>query len=68
MNTLNALRGVLRRVTGSSLLKLPWPNSRPPAALQGSSAEAARRTVPLPSILAPGAPTPGKDGACRSDA
>jgi hypothetical protein len=61
MNTLNALRGALRRVAGSSLLKLPWPGSRPPAALQ-SSAETARRTVPLPSILTPGAPTLSRAG------
>jgi hypothetical protein len=57
MNTLNALRGALRRVAGSSLLNLNWPAHRSPAALDASGAESARRTVPLPSILAPGAPT-----------
>lgn len=54
MNTLAALRGALRRAAGSSLLNLHWLARRPHAALE-SSAESARRTVPLPSILAPGA-------------
>jgi hypothetical protein len=62
MNTLNTLRGALRRVAGSSFLKLPWPLRRPLAALAATSAEPARRTVPLPSILAPGAPTLGRAG------
>jgi hypothetical protein len=62
MNTLNSLRGALRRVAGSSFLKLPWPSRRPAAALHSSSAESARRTVPLPSILAPGAPTLARAG------
>ena len=57
MKTLAAVRGALRRVAGPSFLKLHWPFHRPPAALQATSAESARRTVPLPSILAPGAPT-----------
>lgn len=62
MNTLAALRGAMRRVAGSSFLKLPWPLRRPPAALLSSSAESARRTVPLPSILTPGAPTLARAG------
>ena len=62
MNTLSSLRGALRRVAGSSFPKLPWPLRRPPAALLSSSAESARRTVPLPSILAPGAPTLARAG------
>ncbi len=62
MNTLNSLRGALRRVAGSSFLRLPWPLRRPPATLLSSSAESARRTVPLPSILAPGAPTLARAG------
>ena len=57
MNTLNTLRGALRRVAGSSSFKLPWPPRRPPAALAATGAEPARRTVPLPSIFTPGAPT-----------
>ena len=59
MNMPNALRGALRRFAGTSLAKLHWPLRRPPAALLATSAEPARRTVPLPSILAPGAPTIG---------
>ena len=62
MNTLNALRGALRRVAGSSFLKLPWLTRQSPAALHAASAETARRTVPLPSILAPGAPTLARAG------
>ena len=57
MNTLNALRGALRRVAGSSFFKLRQPAHRAPAALQASGLESTRRTVPLPSILTPGAPT-----------
>ena len=62
MNMLSSLRGALRRVAGSSFPKLPWPLRRPPAALLSTSAESARRTVPLPSILAPGAPTLARAG------
>jgi Phage portal protein len=57
MNTLNTLRGALRRVAGSSSLKLPWSPRQPPAVLHSTSAEPARRTVPLPSIFTPGAST-----------
>jgi len=57
MNTLSTLRGALRRIAGTSFPTLHWPLHRPPAALLTASAEPARRTVPLPSILAPGAPT-----------
>jgi len=57
MNKLSTLRGAVRRIAGTSFSKLPWPLRRPPAALLTASAEPARRTVPLPSILAPGAPT-----------
>src|ERR1700749_937861 len=62
MNMMNALRGAVRRVAGPSLPKLPWPPRRPPAALHASSAESARRTVPLPTILTPGAPTLARAG------
>ena len=62
MNTLNALRGALRRVAGSSLVKSLRPARRPAAELEASSAESARRTVALPSILAPGAPTLARAG------
>ena len=57
MKIRDTLRGALRRVAGPSFLKLQWPLRRPPTALVASSAEPARRTVPLPSILTPGAPT-----------
>jgi len=57
MNMRNALSGAVRRIAGTSFSKLPWPHRRPPTALPPPSAEPARRTVPLPSILAPGAPT-----------
>jgi hypothetical protein len=57
MNMPDTLRGALRRIAGSSFLKLHWPVRRPPSALLATSAESARRTVPLPSIFAPGAPT-----------
>jgi len=57
MNTLSTLRGAVRRIVGTPFSKLPWPQRRPPTALLTASAEPARRTVPLPSILAPGAPT-----------
>jgi hypothetical protein len=62
MNTLNTLRAALRRVAGSSFLKLPWPALRPADALLSSSAESARRTVPLPSIFTPGSPTLARAG------
>ncbi|MGA7459651.1 MAG: phage portal protein, partial [Candidatus Korobacteraceae bacterium] len=58
----NALRGALRRIAGTPFSKLHWPYRRPPAALLTASAEPARRTVPLPSILAPGAPTIARAG------
>jgi len=54
MNMQATLRGALRRIAGSSFLNLIH---RPPSALQATSAESARRTVPLPTIFAPGAPT-----------
>ena len=57
MKIRDTLRGALRRVAGPSFLKLQWPLRRPPTALVASSAEPARRTVPLPSIFTPGAPT-----------
>ena len=57
MNMPDTLRGALRRIVGPSFLKLHWPVRRLPSALQATSAESARRTVPLPSIFAPGAPT-----------
>lgn len=62
MNMPNALRGALRRIAGTPFSKLHWPYRRPPAALLTASAEPARRTVPLPSILAPGAPTIARAG------
>jgi len=62
MNTLNTLRGALRRIAGSSFPKLPWPHRRPPSALLATSAESARRTVPLPTIFTPGAPTLARAG------
>ena len=62
MNMRNALRGALRRIAGPSFLNLQWPLRRPPAALAASSAEPARRTVPLPTIFTPGAPTLARAG------
>ena len=62
MNMPNALRGALRRIAGTPFSKLHWPYRQPPAALLSTSAEPARRTVPLPSILAPGAPTIARAG------
>src|SRR5580704_10174557 len=53
----NALSDALRRIAGSSFLKLNWPLRQSPAALHAASAESARRTVPLPTIFTPGAPT-----------
>ncbi len=57
MNMQDTLRGALRRITGSDFLKLQWPVRRPSAALAATSAEPARKTVPLPTIFTPGAPT-----------
>jgi len=57
MNMQATLRGALRRIAGSSFPKLNWPLRRPPAALLAAGPESARRTVPLPSIFTPGAPT-----------
>jgi len=64
MNMRTALRGALRRIAGPSVLKLQWPLRRPPTApeLMAAGAEPARRTVPLPTILAPGAPTLARAG------
>ncbi len=53
----HAVSGALRRIAGSSFLKLYWPARRLPTALHATSAEPARRTVPLPTIFTPGAPT-----------
>jgi phage portal protein BeeE len=58
MNMPDTLRGALRRIVGPSFLKLHWPVRRLPSALQATSAESARRTVPLPSIFAMPKPTP----------
>ncbi len=54
MNMQATLRGALGRIAGPSLLKLLHLS---PTALLATSAEPARRTVPLPTIFAPGAPT-----------
>ncbi len=62
MNTLNALRGALRRVSGSAFVSSLRPTRRAPATVEASGLEAARRTVPLPSIFAPGAPTLARAG------
>lgn len=77
MNMPNALRDAVRRIAGSSFLKPQWPHRpprqaqiqdplgsplRPPTALQADSAEAARRTVPLPTLFTPGAPTLARAG------
>ena len=62
MNMPNTLRGALRRIAGSSFPKLQWPLRRPPSALLATSAESARRTVPLPTIFTPGAPTLARAG------
>lgn len=77
MNMRDALRGALRRVAGP--LSLHWPVKWPPTALLAGSAQSrtptgqemeaaggggsARRTVPLPTIFTPGAPTPHGRGA-----
>src|SRR5271166_683140 len=57
MNMRDTFRGALRRIAGSDFLKLQWPARRPHPALAATSAEPARKTVPLPTIFAPGAPT-----------
>ena len=57
MNMRDTFRGALRRIAGSDFLKLQWPARRPHSALAATSAEPARKTVPLPTIFAPGAPT-----------
>ena len=57
MNMRDALRGALRRVAGPLSVNLHWPLRRPPSALEAASADSARRTVPLPTIFTPGAPT-----------
>jgi hypothetical protein len=62
MNMPNVLHGALRRFAGSSFPKLHWPLHRPPSALLASSAESARRTVPLPTLFTPGAPTLARAG------
>jgi len=62
MNMPSTLRGALRRIAGSSFLRLHWPLRRSPSPLLATSASPARRTVPLPSILAPGAPTLARAG------
>ncbi|HTV64063.1 MAG TPA: phage portal protein, partial [Bryocella sp.] len=78
MNMRDALRGALRRIAGSgvpnksrfwtwwgggpSFLNLQWPLRRPPTALAAAGAEPARRTVPLPTIFTPGAPTLARAG------
>jgi hypothetical protein len=62
MNMSNALRDAVRRVAGPSFLHLQWPLRRPPSALQADGAESARRTVPLPTIFTPGAPTLARAG------
>ena len=59
MNMPNVLRGALRRIV--PFTKLQWPLRRPPVALQ-ASANSARRTVPLPTIFTPGAPTLARAG------
>ena len=49
--------GTLRSV-GSAFLNEHWPERQnSPAALAAASAESARKTVPLPTIFTPGAPT-----------
>jgi len=64
MTMRNALRGALRRIAGPSFTKLPWPLWRPPTApaLTAAGADSARRTVPLPTIFTPGAPTLARAG------
>ena len=63
MNMRDTFRGALRRIAGarsagSAFLNQHWPDRRSaPAALDATSASPARRTVPLPTIFTPGAPT-----------
>ena len=63
MNMRDRFRGALRRIAGarsagSAFLNQHWPDHRSaPAALAATSASPARRTVPLPTIFTPGAPT-----------
>ena len=62
MNMLDTMRGARRRIAevrtaGSQFLKLHWPARRSPAVLAATSAESARKTMPLPTIFTPGAPT-----------
>ena len=46
------------RSAGSAFLNEHWPERQnPPAALAAAGAEPARKTVPLPTIFTPGAPT-----------
>ncbi len=42
---------------GSAFLNEHWPSANSPAALAAAGAEPARKTVPLPTIFTPGAPT-----------
>ncbi len=62
MNMQESWRGALRRVAGSSFAKLPWLVRRSTVALEAGSAESARRTVPLPTLFTPGAPTLARAG------
>jgi hypothetical protein len=63
MNMRDTFRGALRRIAGASpaglaFLNQHWPTRHNGSALEaGVGSESARRTVPLPSILTPGAPT-----------
>jgi hypothetical protein len=63
MNMRDTFRGALRRIAGarsagSAFLNQHWPvRQSAPAALAATSASSARRTVPLPTIFTPGAPT-----------
>ena len=63
MNMRDTFRGAMRRIAGagsvgSAFLHQHWPVRRSaPAALLATSASPARRTVPLPTIFTPGAPT-----------
>ncbi len=62
MNMRETLRGALRRIvdlrtTASPNLHRPAEPSQGQSLLAGANFESARRTVPLPSILTPGAPT-----------
>jgi len=72
MNMRNTLRGALRRIVSHTSTTGPSkssgralggasadinPNHGSPAALEASGAEPARKTVPLPNLFTPGAPT-----------